>query len=57
MASEVAEALARLGQREGFAGLDDLVFVGLLGRHLDASALLRRYRAAFLLANENTASW
>jgi integrase len=46
MASEVAEALARLGQRGRFVGPDDLVFVGQVGGHLDASALLRRYRAA-----------
>jgi integrase len=46
MAPEVGEALARLGQRDCFVGPDDLVFVGLFGGHLDASALLRRYRAA-----------
>src|SRR5215210_4303556 len=46
MAPEVGEALARLGQRDEYAGEDDLVFVGLAGGHLDASALLRRYRTA-----------
>jgi integrase len=46
MAPEVGEALARLGQRDRFVGADDLVFVGLAGGHLDASALLRRYRSA-----------
>jgi integrase len=46
MAPEVAEALARLGRRDDYTGEDDLVFVGLAGGHLDASALLRRYRAA-----------
>jgi integrase len=46
MAPEVAEALARLGQRPHYTGPDDLVFVALAGRHVDASALLRRYRAA-----------
>ena len=50
MAPEVAEALARLGQRERFVGPDDLVRVGLTGGHLDASALLRRYRAALCAA-------
>ena len=50
MAPEVAEALALLGQRERFVGPDDLVFVGLVGGHLDASALLRRYRAALRAA-------
>jgi site-specific recombinase XerC len=46
MATEVGEALARVGQRDAFTGPDDLVFVGLAGGHLDASALLRRYRVA-----------
>jgi integrase len=50
MAPEVGEALARLGQRELFVGPDDLVFVGLVGGHLDASALLRRYRTALRAA-------
>jgi len=50
MAPEVGEALARLGQRDLFVGPDDLVFVGLVGGHLDASALLRRYRAALRAA-------
>jgi integrase len=50
MAPEVGAALARLGQRERFVGPDDLVFVGLDGSHLDASALLRRYRAALRAA-------
>src|SRR3954454_17219165 len=46
MAPEVGEALARLGQRDASADQDDLVFVGLAGSYVDASALLRRYRAA-----------
>jgi integrase len=46
MAPEVGEALARLGQRVHYTGPDDLVFVGLVGGHLDASALLRRSRTA-----------
>jgi integrase len=46
MAPEVGEALARLGQRVHYTRPDDLVFVGLAGGHLDASALLRRYRTA-----------
>src|SRR4051794_1770133 len=46
MAPEVGEALARLGQRDAWADQDDLVFVGLAGSYVDASALLRRYRAA-----------
>jgi hypothetical protein len=42
----VAEALARLGQREEFTAEDDLVFPGVAGTYLDASALYRRYKAA-----------
>jgi integrase len=46
MAPDVAEVLAKLGQREHLTGDDDLVFVGELGGYLDASALRRRYAAA-----------
>jgi integrase len=46
MVSDVANALARLSQRENSTGDDDLVFVGELGSYLDASALRRRYVAA-----------
>jgi integrase len=46
MVEEVAQALARLLQREHFIGLDDFVFVSGSGGHLDGSALRRRYRAA-----------
>ena len=46
MVGEVAEALARLGQREHFTEDADPVFAGPGGGHLDASALRRRYAAA-----------
>jgi integrase len=46
MAPAVAEALARLAQREVHTGSDDLVFPGIAGGHLDASALYRRYKRA-----------
>jgi integrase len=46
MAPDVAEALARLGQRDDWTRDDDLVFVGLAGDYLDGSALRRRYAAA-----------
>src|SRR3954447_21923842 len=46
MAPEGGEALARLGQLSDHDGADNLVFVGVAGGHLDASALLRRYRVA-----------
>jgi integrase len=38
--------LARLAEREHFTGDDDLVFPGVVGGYLDASALSRRYKAA-----------
>jgi len=46
MAPEVATALARLGQRDRWTGDDDLVFPGVTGAYLDASALYRRFMAA-----------
>jgi integrase len=46
MAPEVASALARLSSRAEWTGDDDLVFLGLTGGFLDASALYRRYKAA-----------
>jgi integrase len=46
LAPPVAEALARLGQRERWTAPDDLVFAGAGGTYLDASALRRRYVAA-----------
>jgi integrase len=46
MAARVAEALARLSQREYFTDEDDLVFCGIVGGYLDGSALSKRYRAA-----------
>jgi integrase len=46
MVPEVAQHLARLGQRERFTDGDDPVFVSDLGGHVDASALRRRYAAA-----------
>ena len=46
LAPAAAEALARLGQREFWTDEDDLVFPGVVGRYLDASALSRRYKAA-----------
>jgi integrase len=46
MAARVAEALARLGHREYFTAEDDVVFCGLVGGHLDGSALSKRYRTA-----------
>jgi integrase len=46
MAPDVAEVLAKLGQRDHLTGDDHLVFVGELGGFVDASALRRRYIAA-----------
>jgi len=50
MAPAVAEALARLSQREHWTGDDALVFPGLTGYYLDASALLKRYKRALAAA-------
>jgi integrase len=46
LAPDVAEALARLGQREYFTGDDEPVFAGVTGGHLDGPALTKRYKAA-----------
>jgi integrase len=46
MVPEVAQSLARLSQRERFTAGDDPVFVGQSGKHMDASALRRRYTQA-----------
>jgi integrase len=46
MAPDVAEALAKLGQREQSTGDHDLVFVGDWGGYVDARALTRRYATA-----------
>jgi hypothetical protein len=50
MATQVAEALARLRQREFFTTDDHLVFAGIVGGYLDGSALSKRYRAALVRA-------
>jgi integrase len=50
MGPEVAQALAKLGQRKLFTGLDDPVFPGVAGGYLDGSALRRRYDAALVRA-------
>lgn len=46
MVPEVAQALARLGERQEFVGDDELVFPNDLGRFMDASSLRDRYKAA-----------
>jgi integrase len=46
MVPEVAQHLARLGQRRRFSGDDDPVFTNDVGGHLDGSAIRRRYAAA-----------
>lgn len=46
MVPEVAQALARLGQRDRFTADEEPVFPSPAGGHLDASALRRRYAAA-----------
>jgi integrase len=50
LAPEVAQALAKLSQRERFTGEDDLVFASAVGSYLDGSALRRRYKDALAAA-------
>jgi len=50
MAEEVAERLARLGQRDHFTADDDLVFCTARGQHVGYKALKERYRAALRAA-------
>jgi integrase len=50
LAPAAASALARLSQREHRTGDDDLVFPGITGTYLDASALLKRYKRALRAA-------
>ncbi|HEV3093441.1 MAG TPA: tyrosine-type recombinase/integrase [Solirubrobacteraceae bacterium] len=51
LAPDVAKVLARLGSREHCIGEDDLVFVGVLGGHVDSAALRRRYKTALARAS------
>jgi integrase len=50
LAPDVAAALAKIGTRPDFVADDDLVFIGVAGSYLDASALRRRYDAALMRA-------
>ncbi len=50
MMAEVAQALARLGQRERFTGNQELVFCDELGRHLVYKSLSRRHKEALARA-------
>jgi integrase len=50
MAEEVAERLARLGQRQHFTAEDDLVFCTTRGQHVGYKSLKERYRAALRAA-------
>ncbi len=51
MAEEVAERLARLGQRDHFTADDDLVFCAARGQHVGYKSLKERYRAALRAAD------
>jgi integrase len=46
LSDQAAAALERLSRREHFTSPDDLVLSNELGRHLDGSALRRRYKLA-----------
>jgi integrase len=50
MMEDVAQALARLGQRERGTGEQDLVFCDPVGRHLGYKSLSRRYKEALTAA-------
>ena len=50
MMDDVAQALARLGQRERWTGEQDLVFCDPIGRHLGYKSLSRRYKEALAAA-------
>jgi integrase len=50
MAEEVAQRLARLGQRDHFTADDDLVFCTPRGQHVGYKSLKERYRAALRAA-------
>ena len=50
LAPAAAGELARLSGREHWTGDDDLVFAGIAGTYLDASALLKRYKRALRAA-------
>lgn len=50
MAEEVAQRLARLGQRDHFTADDDLVFCTPRGQHVGYKSLKERYRAALRTA-------
>jgi integrase len=51
MAEEVAQRLARLGQRDHFTTDDDLVFCTQRGQHVGYKSLKERYRAALKAAD------
>jgi integrase len=50
MMDDVAQALARLGQRERWTGEQGLVFCDPIGRHLGYKSLSRRYKEALAAA-------
>jgi integrase len=50
MVSEVAQALARLSQREHFTSDGDLVFAGVVGGHLDSNQVRDVYHEALTAA-------
>lgn len=57
LSDSAAAALARLAQRPDFTAPDELVICNHLGRHLDGSALRRRYKAAQVAAGLEPLRW
>jgi len=57
LSDQAAEALDRVSRREHFTGKDELVFCNAIGRHMDGSALRRRYRRAQTVAGVAPLRW
>ncbi len=57
LADPAAAALDRISRREHFVSADDLVCASVIGRHVDGSALRRRYRRAQVAAGVDPLRW
>jgi integrase len=57
LADPAAAALDRISRGEHFTSADDLVCASVLGRHIDGSALRRRYRRAQAAAGVGALRW
>jgi len=57
LSDPAAAALDRLSRRQDFIAPDELVLVNFLGRHIDGSALRRRFKAARDAAGLHPLRW